>query len=380
MMTRHRLILGCILCVASGCTSVQLRKDTVSQAVAVHDLQQQQVLDNLAMFVRDPNSLPYFSFANQGGAQVTDQANGSASAGWGRVNLFPTSPIGGSGIIPFPFLLSSIGLSGGGQRSQQEAFTVSPVNDPRKLELMRCAYQMAVASCGHGAVSATCPDCQTRFKVFYTGDPNGDIRQGANGIVTSECLKSNCCWFHVGCKKCLPKHCPCIAVGEYCGCYVWVLPEGQDQLTKLTLAILDYAMHEPPVKLTKQVVYYIDEYGLPTTSQRSVGKVTANVAIDERVEGLLKVDQADEARIEQFLDYRHKHVKERLASTTNSEERKALLDEDQMLQNKLDFLHEQLRTGGLREQYYPRSPFPAGPNLLQLDMYQNILPSFGTVP
>ena len=380
MITRHCWILGCILGVASGCTSVQLRKNTVSQAVAVHDLQEQQVLDNLAMFVRDPNSLPYFSFANQSGAQVTDQANGSASAGWGRVNLFPTSPIGGSGIIPFPFLLSSIGLNAGAQRSQQEAFTVTPVNDPRKLELMRCAYQMAVANCGRGAVSATCPDCQTRFKVFYTGDPNGDIRQGTNGTVTSECLKSNCCWFHVGCKKCLPKHCHCIAVGEYCGCYVWVLPEGQDQLTKLTLAILDYAMHEPPVKLTKQVVYNIDEYGLPTTSQRSVGKVTANVAIDERVEGLLKVDQADEARIEQFLDYRHKHVKDRLATTTNSEERKALLDEDQMLQNKLDFLHEQLRTGGLREQYYPRSPYPAGPNLLQLDMYQNILPNFGTAP
>jgi hypothetical protein len=382
MTTRQNLIFVSILCAASGCTSVQLRKDAANQATAVHDLQQQQVMDNLAMFVRDPNSMPYFSFANQGGAQVTDQANGNASVGWGRVNLYPSS--GGaantSPITPFPFLLSSIGLGAGAQRSQQEAFTVTPVNDPRKLELMRCAYQTAVAGCGRGAVSATCPDCQTRFKVFYTGDPNGDIRQSTNGIVTSECLKSNCCWFHVGCKKCVPKHDHCIAVGEYCGCYVWVLPEGQDQLTKLTLAILDYALHDPPVKLTKQVEYYIDEYGLPTTSQRSVGRVTANVAIDERVEGLLKVDQADEARIEQFLDYRHKHVKERLAATTDPTERKALLDEDQMLQSKLDFLHEQLRTGGLKEQFYPRTPFPAGPNLLQLDMYQSILPTFGAVP
>jgi hypothetical protein len=139
-------------------------------------------------------------------------------------------------------------------------------------------------------------------------------------------------------------------------------------------------MHEPPVKLSKQVVYNIDEYGLPTTSQRSVGKVTANIAIDERPEALLKVDQADEARIEQFLDYRHKHVKERLASSTDAAERKQLLDDDEMLQNKLDFLHDQLRTGGLKEQFYPRSPFPSGPNLLQLDMYQSVLPSFGSVP
>ena len=48
-----------------------------------------------------------------------------------------------------------------------------------------------------------------------------------------------------------------------------------------------------------------------------------------------------------------------------------------MLESKLDFLHEQLRSGGLREQYYPRSPVPSGPNLLQLDMYQNTMPNFG---
>ena len=112
--------------------------------------------------------------------------------------------------------------------------------------------------------------------MFYTGDPNGDIRQGANGIVTSECLKANCCWFHAGCKKCWAKHGSCKCCGEYCGMYVWVGPEGRDELTKLTLAILDYALHEPPVKRTKQVDYYLDEYGLPTTSQTlAVGKVTA---------------------------------------------------------------------------------------------------------
>ena len=72
----------------SGCTHVQLRKNSVNQAGAVHDLQQQQVLDNLAMFVYDYNSMPYFSYANQSGAQVTDQANANASLGWGRVNEF----------------------------------------------------------------------------------------------------------------------------------------------------------------------------------------------------------------------------------------------------------------------------------------------------
>ena len=278
---------------------------------------------------------------------------------------------------PFPFFLSALGVSGTAQRSQQEAYTVTPVNDPRKLELMRCAYQLAIRNCGCGTVSGDCPDCQTRFKVFYTGDPNGDISQGANGIVTSECLKTDCCWFHVGCEKCWRKHGSCECYGEYCGIYVWVPPEGQDELAKLTLAILDYALHEPPVKRTKQVEYYLDSYGLPTEQKLAVGKVTASVAIDERPGALLNAGQGDLARIEQFLDYRHKHVKERLAATTDPQEKKTLLDEDQMLESKLDFLHEQLRSGGLREQYYPRSPVPSGPNLLQLDMYQNTMPNFG---
>jgi hypothetical protein len=52
------------LLAASGCTATQLRKDSVQQAQAVHDMEEQQVLDNLAMFVYDCNSLPYFSFPN----------------------------------------------------------------------------------------------------------------------------------------------------------------------------------------------------------------------------------------------------------------------------------------------------------------------------
>ena len=133
---------------------------------------------------------------------------------------------------------------------------------------MRCAYQLAIKNCGCGAVSGDCPDCETRFKVFSTGDPNGDISQKANGIVTSEGLKTDCCWFHVGCENCWRKHGACPCYGEYCGIYVWVPPEGQDELTKLTLAILDYAMHEPPVIHTKQVEYYLDSYGLPTEQKR----------------------------------------------------------------------------------------------------------------
>ena len=146
------------------------------------------------------------------------------------------------------------------------------------------------------------------------------------------------------------------------------------------MAILDYAIHDPPGKRTKEIVFYLDEYGLPTTNQRSVGKVTASVAIDENPSSLLKSPPAEENEVLQLLDYRHQHVKQRLLTTTNAEERKALLDESQMLEAKLDFIKHQMRSGGLREQYFPRSPIPTGPNVLQLDLYQNYTPAPGQTP
>jgi hypothetical protein len=366
---RHLYLLVGLLSIAcSGCAATRLRCASAEQASAVGEFQQQQVLDNLAMFVLDYNSMPYFSYANQSADSVTDQAAINANATFTRVNTAPSSQL--ARIVSF---LSPASLAASAQRSMNHAFTITPVNDPRKLELMRCAYQLAVRSCGRGAVSGTCPDCNTRFKVFYTGDPNGDIRQGANGITTSECLNSNCCWFHIGCKKCAPKHCDCTLVGEYCDCYVWVTEEGRDELTKLTLAILDFALNNPPQKRTKEVVYNIDENGLPTTNNLAVGKVTASVAIDENPEALLKMSQAEEVRIADFLDYRHQRVKQRLAAAVNPQEQKQLLDEDLMLENKLDFLHNQMRQGGLKEQYYPKSPIPSNAGVLQFDLQQNAL-------
>ena len=288
----------------SGCLDAQLRKNTVAVGYSSGEIQQQQVLDNLAMFVCDYNAFPSFCYPNQGGSNVTDADSASASPGFSRIGLTGTS------IKAFVF--STLGLNFGASRTCPESFTLTPVNDPRKLELMRCAYQRAVSSCGMGVESTICPDCKAIFNKFYTGDVNGDIREHANGIVTSECLNEQPCWFHAGCRRCVPKHCAC--VGHYCDTYVWVLPEGRDELTKLTLAILDYAINNAPAGLSKQILYYIDEYGLPTTRQDAVGAVQANVAIDEQPASLLNRPQSEELRIERILKDRLRQIDEEIAS------------------------------------------------------------------
>ncbi len=321
---RNLIVIG-LLCAASGCTHVQLRKNAVNEAMTVGDYEQQQVLDNLAMFVSNYNALPYFSFPNQTAAIVTDQGSAGVSAGWSRpVTTGSTATFKPTDFASF--ILSAIGLSGGAQRSAQEGFTITPINDPRKLELMRCAYQLAISRCGCGEMPKNCPDCQARFNTFYTGDPEGNIRQQTPNTVTSECLKGPC-WFHSGPEKCVPKEC-CGMVGHYCDVCVWVPPEGRDELTKLTLAILDYATHDQPQRLTKQVVYYVDARGLPADQKDAVGTITAQVAINERNESVLNTSPADELRIEQIVEGQLKIAQQRFAQAKEMHfERKQFLEQ-----------------------------------------------------
>ena len=283
MAPRHLLAL--VLTVGlSGCTHLQLGRSAVNQAWTVSDVCQQQVLNNLAMFMYDPGSLPHFSYPNSSAANVTDQGNVAATPAWAPSNL------------AIPAVLFNGGFNVGASRQNAESFVLTPVSDPRKLELMRCAYQKAVAGCGRGEMSKSCPDCATRFRVFYTGDEDGQIEKESAGKLTSECISDEC-WFCVGCRKCIPKDCSCTYVGQYCGVYVWVPPGGRDDLAKLTLTILDFARHEPPVPLPKQVSYFIDELGLPTTVDTAVGQVVATIDAKEHCESLLDIDKDDEAEL-----------------------------------------------------------------------------------
>jgi hypothetical protein len=354
-MARFRFILClCMLVVLAGCTHVQLRNDAVNEATTVGDLQTQQVLNNLAMFVYNYNSMPYFAYPNQGAAIVTDQVSGGGTAGWSR-------PITTGATAPFTpkhfgdLLLTTLGLSANAQRLSQESFTLTPINDPRKLELMRCAYQLAVSNCGYGVPPRRCPDCQARFNTFYTGtpDPKADnvpeISQMNGGTITSECLKGPC-WFHAGCEKEVP-HCPCILVGHYCGVYVWVLADGRDELTKLTLAILDYAVHEPPQRLTKEVTYYFDALGLPATQKAGVGMVKATIAMNEQDSSLLNLTKDQDVELEKDLQERIRRLSALLAKTTETEQKKTLIDDIEDAKQKLFFLDQQLKNPGLKSQF-----------------------------
>src|SRR5690349_13885810 len=112
------------IALTAGCTATRaLQHETIRQSNTVSEIHQQQVLNNLAKFVHDPNALPDFAWPKEGSAQITDHCEGSGSLMWDAAGFMGAT-------------LSSLF-----SREKQDAWTMEPINDPRKLELMRCAYQ-----------------------------------------------------------------------------------------------------------------------------------------------------------------------------------------------------------------------------------------------
>ncbi|HVX62780.1 MAG TPA: hypothetical protein VHC19_19330 [Pirellulales bacterium] len=251
----HRLVTAVVILAAlEGCAHVELRCRATKQAGTLADLYEQQVLDNLAMFAEDLGALPYFSYASQGTASVGNQGALSWTSLW--------------------------------QRNARLTWQLQPVNDPRKLALMRCIYQQTIAAHSMRPIPAECPDCTRLFQNFYTGDPELriDHRPGL-GTVTVDCLAGPK-WLAIGCTSCVPVRRHETRVGRYGNARVWTLPGKSDELAKLTLVILDYALHDPPAQPKKTVSYYLDNQGELTSADKALLSVSGEISASQPSDAL----------------------------------------------------------------------------------------------
>jgi hypothetical protein len=87
----------------------------------------------------------------------------------------------------------------------------------------------------------------------------------------------------------LPKGQKCLKKGHYCGTYVWLRDGGQDELTKLTMTILDYAFSSQAPKApskpkdpekTKEVTWFFDKNGDPVAQEGAAQIIKATVPFD----------------------------------------------------------------------------------------------------
>lgn len=115
--------LGLLLAMP-GCTQVQLARSTINQGSTLSDLQRRLVLDNLAMFYANPDSLAWHVKLQGGLVQVADQ---------GSLSLQGT-------ILTNPNLVPGAV----GQRGVVGQWNVEPAVDVDELEALQLAYQLAI--------------------------------------------------------------------------------------------------------------------------------------------------------------------------------------------------------------------------------------------
>jgi hypothetical protein len=214
--------------ILAGCqTHLVLRDDALKMSNTLTDLQYQQVLNNVALFVHNPSALPGLAAFTAGTASVADQKGYSGNANYAPTLTFHQQ---GGGALPILTLLFNPSV----QRQVTENWTMVPITDTDHLRRIRCAFQLLVQG-----ETTDCDRCRARLEAYYLGEAD-----------RWECVIPHG-WYHAGGKKDVPKN--ACYVGCYCGTYVWVMPDGLEGLTRFTMTVMDLVSGKPDLP-TKTVV------------------------------------------------------------------------------------------------------------------------------
>src|SRR6266446_8483053 len=216
-MRRNLLVIG-LLSTLSGCaTHLALRNDTVRTTNTLTDLQYQQVLNNVARFHANPDTVPSFAVASAGTVSIADTTGAGISPTYSPTL---TSAMQGGGALPILSLLFPLTAS----RAVTENWSLTPITDADNLRRLRCAYRLLVM----GEATPNCQYCQKQMKEFFAGEEAALVDYFPPRD-----------WYGVGGKKDVPKD--ACYVGCHCGTYVWVLPGGMNDLSLFTMGALDLA-------------------------------------------------------------------------------------------------------------------------------------------
>ena len=213
-------VLVLLAAACAGCTHCQLSRSTVRQAGTITDLHYKQVLGNLASYHCNPDVLPHFAVVGTGGTAVTDQGTANVELEWDARTI--TREL----------------LGVGASREVQEQWTLAPVVNPDKLRAIRCLFQLVVLG------EATDRESDKLLKAFLGESYMEWVHRGWYGVGGCRDVPGGACYV------------------THCGhTYVWVMPDGLEALSRLTLVVLNVATLDPtappeqPTKTVKRYTY-----------------------------------------------------------------------------------------------------------------------------
>jgi len=210
------LVVGLIFAL-SGCTQLALRNNTAQITNTLTDLQFQQILDNVARFQDNPDTVPSFAVVTAGTVAVNDQAGAGLSATYS-----PTlsSAQQGGGALPILSLLFPFS----GQRALSENWSLTPITDSDNLRRLRCAYRLLVM----GEATPNYEFCRKQMREFFD----------AEGAALVDYFPPRG-WYGVGDDKSVPVD--AYYVGHHGSTTAWVTRKGMNELALFTMGALDLA-------------------------------------------------------------------------------------------------------------------------------------------
>jgi hypothetical protein len=190
-----------MLASSGGCSWSHLRSSTLNASRTIPDIQERQVLDNLARVADDPGNLPYYAVVNAGLVNLSDSGSGGLGSLGLQHRIFP-----------------SASLNANASRTISGNWSLNPSVSPDRIRAMRAAYQIALD------VGPIDPIDLAKLDSVIGSQPGLHVPQG---------------WMCVGGKHDVPKGCPTVAhSGET---YVWVDPGRTRDYADFSLLILNIA-------------------------------------------------------------------------------------------------------------------------------------------
>jgi hypothetical protein len=203
-----------VLLVLSGCNAQQLRFTTMRLSETIPDLQERQVIENLARMAANPGALPYYSVINGGTASINDTGSGGLYALTLQHRFFPSAT-----------------LDATASRSVTGNWTLNTMINPDRLRAMRAAYQIALGA------EFIDPVDERKLEAITNNQKDIEIPRG---------------WACVGKKRDVP-HGACIV--SHCGkTYVWVAPGRSKDFADFALLMLNIATWVPPGTTTQPAI------------------------------------------------------------------------------------------------------------------------------
>jgi hypothetical protein len=229
---RTGLILLVVAPLLGGCaTHRSLCANTLNTSGTLTDLNYQQTLNNVALFVAHPSAMPSVAVVNSGTVTVSDQKTASGTATYVPTETFAQQAGSGLPILGLAFNPST-------SRNVTENWSLVPVTDIDNLRRIRCAFQLVVL----GRETTDCDSCLDLLRRFYLGETD-----------RMDCVLPTG-WFQTGCRKDVPKDACYVA---HCGAtYVWVMPDGLEGLTRFTMTVIDLATGKPHAPMKTVVRTY----------------------------------------------------------------------------------------------------------------------------